>query len=124
MQRPRFPQRVECRLIPFLLNMERLIPWDSIPFRLDTRAKEIVTITAKAIIRSVSFFCTHMSLQRIKLNKYPRRMMDNVTDPKNHAMSLGFITFRSNVASGKESPTTAIEKASAVPSGIPLLTKA
>jgi len=43
--------------------------------------------------------------------------------PKKVAISLVVITFLSIVASGKESPTDAIIKARAVPSGTPLLTK-
>ena len=48
--------------------------------------------------------------------------MKKATVPKNIAISRHVITFFSKVASGSESPTTAIMKAMAVPIGIPLAT--
>lgn len=48
--------------------------------------------------------------------------MKKATVPKNIAISRHVITFFSKVASGSESPTTAIMKAIAVPIGIPLAT--
>ena len=49
--------------------------------------------------------------------------MKKVTTPKKIAINFQVITFLSIVASGIESPTTAIIKAMAVPSGTPLATK-
>ena len=43
--------------------------------------------------------------------------------PKKMAISLMVITFLSSIASGIDSPTTAIIKASEVPIGMPLVTK-
>ena len=56
------------------------------------------------------------------LNKYPEIMIQQVTTPKNTPISFKVITFLSNIASGKERPTTPIIKAIAVPKGIPLAT--
>ena len=50
-------------------------------------------------------------------------MIFNATVPKNIPMSFQVITFLSNIASGSESPTTPIIKASAVPNGMPFSTK-
>lgn len=50
-------------------------------------------------------------------------MMNTVIKPKNIPINLHFMTFFNNVASGSDKPTTAIMKASAVPTGIPLATK-
>ncbi len=50
-------------------------------------------------------------------------MIIMVTVPKNIPISFHVITFFSKVASGKDSPTTAIIKASAVPIDIPFATK-
>lgn len=49
-------------------------------------------------------------------------MIKKVTVPKKMPIRRQVITFLSKVASGKESPTTAIMKAMAVPMGIPLAT--
>ena len=48
--------------------------------------------------------------------------MNNVITPKKMPINRQVITFLSNVASGRDNPTTAIIKANAVPIGIPLLT--
>ena len=48
--------------------------------------------------------------------------MKKVTTPKKIAINFQVITFLSIVASGIESPTTAIIKAMAVPIGIPFCT--
>ena len=48
--------------------------------------------------------------------------MLSVTTPKKMAISLNVITFLSNMASGRDKPTTPIIKAMAVPIGIPLAT--
>lgn len=50
-------------------------------------------------------------------------MINEVINPKKIPIKRHVITFFNNVASGSESPTTAIIKASAVPMGIPLATK-
>ena len=50
-------------------------------------------------------------------------MINSVIVPKKMPISFHVITFLSSVASGSESPTTAIIKAMAVPSGTPLATK-
>lgn len=47
--------------------------------------------------------------------------MKKATVPKKIPISFHVITFLSKVASGNDSPTTAIIKAMAVPIGIPLL---
>ncbi len=49
-------------------------------------------------------------------------MINSVIVPKKMPMRRHFITFFSSVASGKDSPTTAIIKANAVPIGTPLAT--
>lgn len=49
--------------------------------------------------------------------------MNSATIPKNIPINRHVITFFSKVASGKDSPTTPIMKAIAVPSGTPLATK-
>lgn len=50
-------------------------------------------------------------------------MINKVINPKNIPINRQVITFFNSVASGNDSPTTAIIKASAVPMGIPLATK-
>ena len=49
--------------------------------------------------------------------------MITVTTPKNIPISFQVITFFNKVASGKDRPTTAIIKASAVPIDMPFVTK-
>lgn len=56
------------------------------------------------------------------LYRYPNSMMNRVIVPKKMPISFHVITFLSIVASGNESPTTAIIKAKAVPIGTPLAT--
>ena len=58
-----------------------------------------------------------------KLNKYPEMIMSSVTTPKKIPINRQVITFFNIVASGIDKPITAIIKAMAVPSGIPLATK-
>ena len=60
---------------------------------------------------------------KTRLNKYPEKIINNVIVPKNTPIRRHFITFLRSVASGKDNPTTAIIKAKAVPTGIPLATK-
>lgn len=50
-------------------------------------------------------------------------MMNTVIKPKNIPINLHFMTFFNNVASDNDKPTTAIMKASAVPTGMPFATK-
>ena len=49
-------------------------------------------------------------------------MMQKVTTPKKIPINFKVITFLRSMASGKESPTTPIIKAMAVPNGMPLAT--
>ena len=63
---------------------------------------------------------THrLILYSIKLNTYPDTMMQAVTTPKKIASILVDITFFKSMASGNDNAITDIEKAIAVPSGIP-----
>ena len=50
-----------------------------------------------------------------KLNVIPTKIIPRETVPKNAASSFGFITLRSNNASGRESAVTLIAKAKRVP---------
>src|SRR5574344_940283 len=56
------------------------------------------------------------------LYRYPSRMMNRVMVPKNIPIKRHVMTFLSIVASGKDSPTTAIMNARAVPMGTPFAT--
>jgi hypothetical protein len=53
------------------------------------------------------------------LNVIPTKIIPRETVPKKAASSFGFITLRSNSASGRESAVTLIAKAKRVPIGIP-----
>ena len=53
---------------------------------------------------------------------YPEIIIQSVTTPKKTPINLKVITFFNNIASGKESPTTPIINAIAVPNGIPFAT--
>ena len=56
------------------------------------------------------------------LNKYPEKITHKDKTSKKVKINFMLIIFLSNKASGKESPASAIIKAIAVPSGIPLAT--
>lgn len=71
----------------------------------------------------LSFFGGFGLFYKIRLNKYPERIIHRVTTPKKIVINFKVITFFKSIASGKESPTTPIIKAIAVPKGIPFATK-
>lgn len=58
------------------------------------------------------------------LNKYPIKIIPTVVIPKNIASSCQRITFLRMIASGSESVTIAVMKASIVPRGAPFWTRA
>ena len=66
--------------------------------------------------------CHYFQSYNIRLNVHPKIMIINATVPKKMPMSRQVITFLSIVASGRDSPTTDIMKARAVPRGMPLAT--
>ena len=67
--------------------------------------------------------CREIAVYKIILNINPDRIIKAATVPKNIPISRQVITFFKSVASGNESPTTAIMNAMAVPTGIPLAKK-
>jgi hypothetical protein len=62
-------------------------------------------------------------IYKIQLKKYPEIIIQIATTPKKIKINFKLITFFKSVASGIESPTTAIMNASDVPIGMPFETK-